>query len=394
MRWKNKQNPTRKEESKMIYFDNAATTFPKPPTVAKEMLRCMSEYGGNPGRSGHRLSLAAAEAVFNVREALAEFFGIHKPENIVFTANCTAALNLAISGIAKRGDHFLISDLEHNSVLRTVAGLCRERGMSFDIFHTLSGDDMILSEIEKKRKPNTRAVICTHASNICPRILPISRIGALCKRLHLLFIVDAAQSAGIYDISVMRDGISVLCAPGHKGLYGPQGSGFAAFADDFDFSHFTAYAYGGNGKNSAEIDMGHEPPDSFEVGTLATPAIVGLGEGLRFVRLRRREQIEAHENSLFHHARNVLGTIPRVKIYLPEENRGSLLLLGFEGVSPSMIAEKLSDHGICTRAGLHCAPIAHRTLDTGGDALRISFSVMNTLTEVDAFSYILQTVLR
>ena len=378
----------------MIYFDNAATTFPKPPSVAKEMLRCMREYGGNPGRSGHRLSLAAAEAVFNVREAIAEFFGIGKPENIVFTANCTGALNLAISGIAKRGDHFLISDLEHNSVLRTIAGLCRERGMSFDTFHALANDDMLLNEIEKKRKPNTRAVICTHASNICPRILPIARIGALCKKLRLLFIVDAAQSAGIYDISVMRDGISILCAPGHKGLYGPQGSGFAAFADDFDFSHFTVSAYGGNGKNSAEIDMGHEPPDSFEAGTLSTPAIVGLGEGLRFIKIRRREQIEAFENELFLHARKTLETIPRVKLYLPEAEKGSLHLLGFEGISPSLIAEKLSDHGICTRAGLHCAPIAHRALGTGGDALRISFSAMNTMAEVDTFAYILQTILR
>ena len=378
----------------MIYFDNAATTFPKPLSVSKEMLRCMREYGGNPGRSGHRLSLAAAEAVYNVREQIAEFFGIQKPENVVFTQNCTAALNLAIAGVAKRGDHFLISDLEHNSVLRTVANLCREKGMSFDIFHTLAGDDVLLSEIERKRKPNTRAVICTHASNICPRILPIARIGALCKKLKILFIVDAAQSAGIYDIAIMRDGISILCAPGHKGLYGPQGSGFAAFADDFDFSLFSAATYGGNGKNSSEIDMGHEPPDSFEAGTLSTPAIVGLGEGLRFVRLRRREEIEALENQLFLHAGQSLRKIPRVKLYLPEAEKGSLLLLGFEGITPSLVAEKLSDHGICTRAGLHCAPIAHRTLGTGGDALRISFSAMNTAAEVETFAYILQTVLR
>jgi cysteine desulfurase family protein len=378
----------------MIYFDNAATTFPKPASVLKEMLRCMREYGGNPGRSGHRLSLAAAEAVFNVREALADFFGIKKPENIIFTSNCTAALNLAISGVAKRGDHFLISDLEHNSVFRTVANLCRERGMSFDTFHALADDEMILSEIEKKRKPNTRAVICTHASNICPRILPIAHIGALCRKLKLLLIVDAAQSAGIYDISIMRDGISILCAPGHKGLYGPQGSGFAAFADDFDFSRFSVSTYGGNGKNSAEIDMGHEPPDSFEAGTLSTPAIVGLGEGLQFVKLRRREEIEVLENHLFHHAKQSLQTIPRIKIYLPEAKQGSLLLLGFEGIAPSLVAERLSDHGICTRAGLHCAPIAHQTLGTGGDALRVSFSAMNTDAEVEAFTYILQTILR
>jgi len=378
----------------MIYFDNAATTFPKPPSVINEMTRCIKEYGGNPGRSGHRLSLAAAEAVFDVRTAIAEFFGIHKPENVIFTANCTGALNLAVSGIARKGDHFLISDLEHNSVLRTVSNLCKERGMSFDVFHTLASDDAVLNEIEKKIRPNTKAVVATHASNICPRILPIAEIGALCRRRNVLYIVDAAQSAGIYDISIMRDGISVLCAPGHKGLYGPQGSGFAAFSDDFDFSRLKPSAYGGNGKNSAELDMGHEPPDSYETGTLATPAIVGLGEGIRFVKSRKRETVELQENQLFLKAKKALASIPRVRLYLPEARKGSLLLLGFEGVSPSKIAERLSDHGICTRAGLHCAPLAHRTLGTGGDALRVSFSVMNTAAEIEAFAYVLQSILR
>ena len=378
----------------MIYFDNAATTFPKPPSVIREMFRCMKEYGGNPGRSGHRLSLAAAEAIFDVRISLAEFFGISKAENIIFTSNCTSALNLAIGGIARKGDHFLISDLEHNSVLRTVSNLCRERGMSFDVFHALANDDSVLNEIDKKIRPNTKAIISVHASNICPRILPIARIGTLCRKRNVLYIVDAAQSAGIYDISIMRDGISILCAPGHKGLYGPQGSGFAAFADDFDFTRLKPCAYGGNGKNSAEIDMGHEPPDSYETGTLATPAIVGLGEGLRFVKEQKREKIETLENQLFLSAQKMLSNIPRIKIYLPEAKRGSLILLGFEGISPSKVAEKLSDHGICTRAGLHCAPIAHRALGTGGDALRISFSAMNTIAEVETFAYILQSALR
>ena len=378
----------------MIYFDNAATTFPKPPAVIKDMARCMNEYGGNPGRSGHRLSLAAAEAVFDVRTEIAEFFGITKAENVIFTQNCTGALNLAISGVARKGDHFLISDLEHNSVLRTVANLCRERSMSFDIFHALASDDAVLNEIDKKIRPNTRAVISTHASNICPRRLPIARIGALCRKRKVFYIVDAAQSAGIYDISIIRDGISILCAPGHKGLYGPQGSGFAAFADDFDFSRLKPCAYGGNGKNSAELDMGHEPPESYEAGTIATPAIVGLGAGLRFVREYKREYIEMLENQLCHSAQTMLSEIPHVKIYLPEAQNGSLLLLGFEGISPSEVAEKLSDHGICTRAGLHCAPLAHRALGTGGDALRISFSAMNTHAEVETFAYILQTILR
>lgn len=380
--------------TKMIYFDNAATTFPKPDSVIKEMTRCMREYCGNPGRSGHALSLAAAEAIYSVREELADFFGIKKAENVIFTQNCTGALNLAIRGIAKRGDHFLISDLEHNSVLRTVANLCLERGMTYDTFHALLSDEEMLAEIERKRRPNTKAVIATHASNVCPRVLPVRRIGALCRKYGILYVVDAAQSAGIYDISMMRDGISILCAPGHKGLYGPQGSGFAAFADDFNFERFSVSSYGGNGKNSAELDMGHEAPDSFEAGTAATPCIVGLGAGLRFVKWMRRERIEAVENMLYAKAKTMLSHVPKAKIFLPDAEKGSLLLLGFEEISPSEVAARLADVGVCVRAGLHCAPTAHAALKTGGDALRISFSAMNTVSEVERFTRILQAVLR
>ena len=287
----------------MIYLDNAATTFPKPNSVKNEIIRCMTEYGGNPGRSGHPLSLAASEAVYRVRESVADFFGIKKAENIVFTQNCTAALHLALYGIAKKGDHFLISDLEHNSVLRIVDALTHEKGVTYDIFHALGTDEDILQDIRSKCKAHTKAIISLHASNICPHLLPITKIGAFCHRKGLAFIVDAAQSAGIYDIDITRDHISILCAPGHKGLYGPQGSGFAAFADDFDFSDFSPCLYGGNGRNSAELSMGHDSPDSFEAGTLSTPAIVGLGEGLRFVRLHRRERIEAFENKLYRSAK-------------------------------------------------------------------------------------------
>ncbi len=379
--------------ARMIYLDNAATTFPKPSNVKKEMIRCMTEYGGNPGRSGHPLSLAASEAVYRVRESLADFFGIQKAENIVFTQNCTAALNLAIRGIAKKGDHFLISDLEHNSVLRTVDHLAHEKVITYDIFHALGTPEDILADIRARRKPNTKAIVTTHASNICPQVLPLTEIGAFCRHCGLYFIVDAAQSAGIYDIDMTRDGISILCAPGHKGLYGPQGSGFAAFADDFDFSCFSPCLYGGNGRNSAELSMGHDSPDSFEAGTLSTPAIVGLGEGLRFVRLYRRERIERFENKLYQTVRTRLETIPRVRIYLPKAEKGSLMLLGFDGVSPSAVAERLSEYGICTRAGLHCAPLAHRTLGTDGDALRISFSVMNTLSDIDTFLHVLQKII-
>ena len=174
----------------MIYFDNAATTFPKPAAVVREMTKCMREYCGNPGRSSHKLALAASEAIYDVRCGIADFFGISKPENVIFTQNATQALNLAISGIARRGDHFIISNLEHNSVIRPMANLCEIRGMSYDTVDALADDERLLREIERRIRPNTRAVIMTHASNICPRILPIKEIGALCRRYGLLYVVD------------------------------------------------------------------------------------------------------------------------------------------------------------------------------------------------------------
>ena len=377
----------------MIYFDNAATTFPKPPAVIREMTKCMREWGGNPGRSGHPLALSAAEAVYTVRAELAEFFDMEKAENIVFTQNCTHALNLVIAGIARYGDHFLISNLEHNSVLRTVDNLCRVRGMTYDMFDALQSDDALLCEIDGKIRPRTRAIIATHASNVCPRRLPIREIGALCRARNLLYVVDAAQSAGIYDISMKRDGISALCAPGHKGLYGPQGSGFAAFADDFDFERFFGSIYGGNGRNSAERDMGHEAPDSFEAGTVATPCIVGLGAGVRFVKSLTRARIEESEHMLYRHAKRILNDMQGAYLYMPEAENGSLLLLGFHEIAPSLVSERLGALGVCTRAGMHCAPTAHAALGTGGDALRISFSAMNTLDEVTRFMHILESVI-
>ena len=378
----------------MIYFDNAATTFPKPPAVIREMARCMREYGGNPGRSGHALSLAAAEAIYDVRVAVSSFFGVKKPENVIFTQNTTDALNLAVDGISRMGDHFLISDMEHNSVYRTVAGFCEKKGMRYDIFEALCDDDTLLKNIEKLITPKTRAVVTTHASNICPRVLPIDRIGELCHKKGILLVVDAAQSAGIYDISLPRDGVDILCVPGHKGLYGPQGSGFALFADHFDFTHFSPSRFGGNGKDSALLSMGHEPPESFEVGTASTPAIVGLGAGLAYVNSVGREVIENREASLFRAASDAIREIKGVKLYLPEAKRGSLLLLGFEKRVPTEVGAALSEAGICARAGLHCAPLAHTALGTGGDALRISFSAFNTAEEVGRFVRILEKIVK
>jgi len=368
----------------MIYFDNAATTFPKPPEVGNAVLRHMHERGGNPGRGAHPLALAAAEAVYDARSEMASFFGSEKPENVIFTQNATHALNLAIFGAVKSGDHILISNLEHNSVFRPVAELCRKGLASYSIFGALGDEEETLKNIKNALQKNTRVVVTTHVSNICPKVLPLARISRFCRERGILHIADVSQSAGIYPVD-MRAGTDIICAPGHKGLYGPQGTGFCLFADDFDFARLSPTVFGGNGINSAKPEMGRTPPESFEGGTLAAPAIAGLCKGVQFVKRLGTEKIRAHESAICEKIRKALAENERIKIYLPHEKAGSTLLLNADGISAAELAAKLSARGICTRAGLHCAPLAHKALGTGGDALRLSFSAFNTAAEAEIF---------
>ncbi|MBE6654519.1 MAG: aminotransferase class V-fold PLP-dependent enzyme [Ruminococcaceae bacterium] len=376
----------------MIYFDNAATTFPKPPEVVRAMVNCLKNLGGNPGRGAHPLALAAAEAVYDARSEISSFFGGTKPENVVFTQNATQALNTAIFGAVKPGDHILISNLEHNSVYRPVSELYRRGIASYTVFDALGTSEQTLLNIEKAFRRNTRIVITTHASNICPKVLPVKEISALCRARGLYHIIDASQSAGIYELDI-NDGASIICAPGHKGLYGPQGSGFCLFADDFDFGTFSPSVFGGNGLNSEKSEMGHTPPESFEAGTLAVPNITGLCEGVRFVKRLGLSRIQKYEESICERILSRLRKDDRIKIYTPAESTGATILLNVSGKSSAQIASSLSEKGICTRAGMHCSPLAHDSLGTGGDALRLSFSVFNTEKEADEFLRIFENII-
>lgn len=377
----------------MIYFDNAATTFPKPPQVAESMAYCIKNFCGNPGRGAHPLAIAAAEAVFDTRSEIASFFASDRPENVVFTQNATHALNLAILGTARPGDHILISNLEHNSVLRPVAELYRRGIARYSVFDALGTDDETLANISKALRKNTRIVITTHVSNACPKKLPIEKIASFCREKGLIYIVDISQSAGIHDVNISC-GASVLCAPGHKGLYGPQGSGFCLFANDFDFRTLRPSVFGGNGMNSATTDMGRISPESFEAGTLAVPNAVGLLQGIRFVKKVGMPKIRSHENAVSGAVKERLLSDKRLKVYLSEEKGSSLLLFNAEGISASALSKKLSERGVCTRAGLHCSPLAHEALGTGGDALRLSFGAFNTMKEADIFCSILDECLK
>ena len=365
----------------MIYLDNAATTFPKPSSVARSMAKCIKEYCGNPGRSAHPLALKSAEAVFDTRSGICALFGTSKQENVIFSYNATHAINKVLSGLIRSGDGIITTNMEHNSVRRPVANLCAMRGAEYSVINALAPDDALISELEAKITPRTKAVVTIHASNICSASLPVAKIGEVCRRRRLIYVVDASQSAGIYDINIPRDGISVLCAPGHKGLYGPQGTGFAVFCDDFDFSLLSPTEFGGSGFASADITMGHTPPESYEAGTLNVPGIVGLGEGIKYIRSVGTENILSHEKKLFALAREGLSSVDGIKIYLPERE-GGVMLFNSDRMSGSALSAALAENGICTRPGLHCAPTAHAAVGTGGDAVRISFSIFNGAEDI------------
>ncbi len=378
----------------MIYLDNAATSFPKPPPVLSAMRDCCARYCGNPGRGSHILALRSAETVYSCREALAGLFGSDRPENVVFTLNATAALNLAIKGLAEAGDHILFSDLEHNAVRRPIAALAAEKRVTYSVFPSLAGhadrtEEAILAGIRKLLRPNTRILVCTHASNICPVTMPLEAIGALCREKDIRFIVDAAQSAGHLPIDMERMGIDILCAPGHKGLLGGQGCGFLILRDGIRLRTLTE---GGSGVNSVPAEMPEDPPERYEAGTLSTPAIAGLLAGVQYIRQVGLDRIRAHLTSWNRRLRERLETDPRVEILTPEAD-GAILLFRMAGIPSERVGAELNHRGICVRAGLHCAPLAHQTLGTFPDgAVRVSPGIFTRPAEADAFWNVIKEV--
>lgn len=365
----------------MIYFDNAATSFPKPPEVLEQITACICDLGGNPGRGAHRLSLAAAEMVYACREAASAFLGAAAPEQIVFTQSATYALNIALWGLTTGGCHVLCSDIEHNAVMRPLYALQTARHISFDSFCTVDkSENEILQDIVQKIRPNTRLLVCTHASNICSIQLPIAKIGALCRAKGITFVVDAAQSAGHLPIDMTAMQIDALALPAHKGLFGIQGCGVLALAPHVKP---TPLVQGGSGYDSRAHDMPPSLPERLEAGTLPTPAIAGLLGGIGFVRSLGLTEIENRAKTLFLAARERLESLEGFRIY-QAAHPGPVLLFSHGTQSATSLARLLDKAGIATRAGLHCAPLAHAALGTPeGGAVRISFSPFNTLREVD-----------
>lgn len=372
----------------MIYFDNAATSFPKPPSAIKEALHAMKKQGGNAGRGAHRLSLAASEKIYTCRERVAALLGVGAPVRVIFTGGTTLSLNMAIKGLVPRGAHVLLSELEHNATRRPVHALSLERDVTYDTFPVLSKEkDALIRGIRERILPHTAAIICTHASNICSVTLPLAEIGALCREKGLLFIVDAAQSAGHLPIDMQKMGIHALAVPAHKGLLGIQGCGILALAEGV---LPRTIVEGGSGVRSLSPTMPEEPPERYEAGTLPLPAICALSGGISFLEGYGVENLEKRLKELFFAARERLESIDGVEIY-QKEHAGAVLLFNKSGISPVGLAATLDKAGIAVRAGLHCAPLAHRALGTPTEgAVRISFGPFNTVRELDRLRSALQ----
>lgn len=371
---------------KPVYFDNAATTYPKPPEVRRAAARAIMQAGGNPGRGGHLLSRRAGAAVYHARETAAELFGA-EPEHVVFTQNCTHALNLAIHGLLRQGDHVILSSLEHNSVLRPVTALTDAGIIRYSSAPVSADPDETLAAFRARIQPQTRAVICTLASNVTGQCLPFRGIGRLCREKGLIFIADGAQGCGLLDISLREAGIHLLCTAGHKGLYGIMGTGMLISDGTVPVRPLMQ---GGTGSLSASLRQPTFLPDALESGTLNVPGIAALDAGMQWIAQSGRERILAHETALCAQLIAFLRRLPDAVVYRsPGAEYVPVVSFALGREQPDETAARLAAAGFCLRAGLQCAPLAHESLGTPHGTVRFSPSVYNTPAEVAAMCRII-----
>ena len=367
----------------MIYPDNGATTFPKPEIVYDSINKALREYGANPGRSGHRLALEAGRLIYDSRDVLCRLFNIDNPMNIIFTYNATDGLNLAIKGLLKPGDHVITTSMEHNSVLRPLKTL-EKLGIETTIVQCDETGAIDINEIEKSITDDTKLVITTHASNVTGTIFPIKEIGELTKKYDLIYMVDAAQTAGVYDIDVKDMNIDILVFPGHKSLLGPQGTGGVYIKEGIEI---TQMKEGGTGSKSDTLIHPDILPDKFESGTPNTPGIVGLGAGVNYILSKGIENIRNHELDLARHFIEELKKIDSVILYGPKDitKQAPVISLNIgdsDSSEVSYVLDQAFDIGV--RPGLHCAPLAHKTIGTfERGTVRFSIGPFNTHEHIE-----------
>ena len=369
-----------------IYFDNSATSWPKPESVLLAMNQFNEQTGSNPGRSGHRLSIEAGRMLFNTREILAQLFGISDPLRIVFTSSITHSLNIVLQGLLREGDHVITTSIEHNSVMRPLREL-ESRGVELTIIECSSSCIFNPHKIKEYIKSNTKLIVTTHASNVTGTIVPIAEIGKIAAEYGIPFCVDSAQTAGVLNIDVEESHIDILCFTGHKGLYGPMGTGGLYLKKNLE-KMISPLMFGGTGSRSEFEIQPDFMPDKYESGTLNTIGIAGLHAGVTFINNTGLEKIHLKQNMLMNRFINGISDNKAVTLYIPgvENERVAVLSFNIEGLSSSDTSFYLDEKfDILTRPGLHCAPSAHKTIGTfpSGTA-RISFGYFNTIEDVDA----------
>ncbi len=373
-------------KDKIIYFDNAATSFPKPEKVIQAMVHFSREIGASPGRSGHRLAIEAGRVVFEAREGIARLFGVKDSSRVVFGLNATEGINQGLKGLLRPGDHVITSSMEHNSVMRPLRAMMKE-GLEVTILNCSPEGLLDPSEVKKGIRPNTRMVVLNHASNVVGTIQPLSEIGEVCRRQEVLFFVDAAQSAGAIPIDMEREKIDLLAFTGHKALFGPPGTGGLVLGERVEEKELVPVKRGGTGSRSEQEEQPDFLPDLCESGTPNAVGLAGLLAGLEFVMKVGIEKIRRHENRLTEKLLQGLLKIGGVTVYGPRTAERQLATVSFnlKGVTPSEVGLRLDeDFGILCRVGLHCAPAAHRTLRTFPEGtVRFGLSYLNREEEVE-----------
>ena len=369
----------------MIYFDNAATSWPKPPEVIAAMTDFMERAGANPGRSGHRMSLEAGRIVFNAREKVAELFKIRDSSRVIFALNGTYGINLGIKGLLRERDHVVVTSMEHNSVMRPLRHLEEMKKIKITVLQCQRNGQLDLDDLRKALEEKAALVIATHASNITGGIMPVREIERLAKEHDAVFMVDACQSAGSLPIDVEAMGIDLLAFTGHKGMLGPQGAGGLYIREGIELEPLVQ---GGTGSNSEQEIQPDFLPDRYESGTLNTVAIAGLGAGVEYLLKAGIRKVREKEKALVRKLIQGMKLIEGIEVYGPEdaENRIAICSFNLKGKDPGQVGYLLDrEFEIMCRVGLQCAPAAHRTIGTFPQGtVRFSLGYFNQEEEIDA----------
>ncbi|MFS1510952.1 aminotransferase class V-fold PLP-dependent enzyme [Chengkuizengella sp. SCS-71B] len=369
---------------RLRYFDNAASSWPKPTKVVEAMNEAVVNFAANPGRGSHQMAVQASRVLFQTRKQLAKLFGIQDPNHISFCLNTTEALNMAIKGLLNENEHVICTSVEHNSVRRPLEYLKKKLNLEITYLKTNALGQIELKDVENSIQSNTKLMICNHSSNLLGSILPIEQINNIARKKGVITLVDAAQTAGLIPIDVEKMGIDILAFPGHKGLLGPQGTGGIYIHSSIEIEPLI---HGGTGSQSEKIEQPTVRPDRYESGTQNTPGIAGLKEGVSFVLNESVEKIHAKEWNLTQRLMEGFLKIPKVKILGPRlgDNKTGITSFNIEGMEASNVAFILDkNYNIAVRSGFHCSPLAHETVGTLEDgAIRASVGYFTTDEEID-----------